>query len=85
MLKSRTTNNGITSTVKPMGTCADILKALTAPLGVYACLGNHDHWTDAAGIVDALRRAGVVVQSGFGGAWLRWVKSGRTEKGVFFL
>jgi predicted MPP superfamily phosphohydrolase len=26
----------------------DTLKRLNAPLGIYAVLGNHDHWTDAA-------------------------------------
>lgn len=37
------------------------LARLRAPLGVYATLGNHDHWTDATRTMAALRRAGVIV------------------------
>lgn len=37
------------------------LARLSAPLGVYAVLGNHDHWTDADTVSGALRRAGVTV------------------------
>ncbi len=55
------TGDFITSTVKPMGTCADILKALTAPLGVYACLGNHDHWHGASIVARRLREVGIQV------------------------
>jgi predicted MPP superfamily phosphohydrolase len=33
--------------VKKGGFVFDALKRLKAPLGVYAVLGNHDHWTDA--------------------------------------
>jgi predicted MPP superfamily phosphohydrolase len=35
--------------------------ALRAPLGVYAVLGNHDHWAGAARTRAGLRRAGVTV------------------------
>jgi predicted MPP superfamily phosphohydrolase len=35
------------------------LSRFRAPLGVFACLGNHDHWTDAAAVSDAVERAGV--------------------------
>jgi predicted MPP superfamily phosphohydrolase len=35
------------------------LAAIRAPLGVYAVLGNHDHWVDAAMTRDAIRRAGI--------------------------
>jgi uncharacterized protein len=41
--------------------CAEILKGLTAPLGVYAVLGNHDWGTDPDRIVEALRAAGIQV------------------------
>lgn len=34
------------------------LARLTAPLGVYAVLGNHDHWTDARAVRHALEAAG---------------------------
>ena len=35
------------------------LKRLSAPLGVFAVLGNHDHWDGAQRIVDAFRSAGI--------------------------
>ncbi len=37
------------------------LKSLSAPLGVYAVLGNHDNWENAARISAALRHAGITV------------------------
>ena len=37
----------------------DALKALRAPLGAFAVLGNHDHWTDAAAVVKSITAAGV--------------------------
>ena len=41
--------------------CAEILKGLSAPLGVYAILGNHDWSTDPDRISEALRSAGIRV------------------------
>ncbi len=41
--------------------CAEILKRLRAPLGVYAILGNHDWNTDPDRIVEALRAVGITV------------------------
>ncbi len=41
--------------------CARELASLQGPLGVYACLGNHDYWTDPDAIARALGRAGVRV------------------------
>lgn len=41
--------------------CAQELARLRAPLGIYACLGNHDYWTDAERVTAALQRAGVRV------------------------
>ena len=38
-----------------------MLKDLSAPLGVYACLGNHDYWDDPAAIALALDELGVTV------------------------
>jgi hypothetical protein len=32
---------------------------LTAPLGVFAVLGNHDHWTDAGAVRRILKRSGI--------------------------
>jgi hypothetical protein len=37
------------------------LKGVNAPLGVYAVLGNHDHWADAHQITLSLRRVGIRV------------------------
>ncbi len=41
--------------------CARELARLQAPLGVYACLGNHDYWTDPDAVTEALQRAGIRV------------------------
>jgi len=41
--------------------CARELASLQAPLGVYACLGNHDYWTDPDAVTEALHRAGIRV------------------------
>jgi len=41
--------------------CAEILKRMRAPLGVYAVLGNHDWNTDADRIAAALSAAGIRV------------------------
>ena len=41
--------------------CAEMLGRLRARHGVYAVLGNHDHWTDAALITDLFRAEGIRV------------------------
>jgi len=41
--------------------CAEMLGHLEARHGVYAVLGNHDHWTDAALITDLFRAEGITV------------------------
>ena len=41
--------------------CAEMLGRLRARCGVYAVLGNHDHWTDAALITDLFRAEGIRV------------------------
>src|SRR5882672_938554 len=41
--------------------CAELLGELRARYGVYAVLGNHDHWTDAALITDLFRAEGITV------------------------
>lgn len=45
----------------PAETIAAHLKPLSAPLGVYAVIGNHDRWEDEAGVTRAFERAGIGV------------------------
>jgi predicted MPP superfamily phosphohydrolase len=40
---------------------AESLRGLRAPLGVFAVLGNHDHWRDGAAMARAVRAAGIAV------------------------
>ncbi len=40
---------------------AETLAPLNPPLGMFACTGNHEHWTDPDGVSAALRDAGVTV------------------------
>jgi len=46
---------------------ADALGKLESKFGTYACLGNHDHWTDADLVTDLLRGEGItlLVNEGF--------------------
>src|SRR5687767_1888423 len=41
--------------------CAEVVGRLRARHGVYAVLGNHDHWTDATLIADLFRAEGIRV------------------------
>lgn len=41
--------------------CAELVGRLRARFGVFAVLGNHDHWTDAALIADLFRAEGITV------------------------
>lgn len=41
--------------------CAEMLGKLRARHGVFAVLGNHDHWTDASLITDLFRAEGISV------------------------
>jgi len=41
--------------------CAEVVGNLRARHGVFAVLGNHDHWTDAALIADLFRAEGIRV------------------------
>jgi predicted MPP superfamily phosphohydrolase len=43
------------------GPCAELIGRLRARHGVFAVLGNHDHWTDAALIADLFRAEGIRV------------------------
>ncbi len=38
-----------------------VLKGFKAPLGVYAVLGNHDHWTAGSAVKKSVERAGIKV------------------------
>lgn len=54
---------------------AAIVGRLRAPSGVYAVLGNHDHWIDAAAVSGALEAVGIPVLTNRavsidGGLWL---------------
>ena len=40
---------------------AEVLSRLSAPLGVWACLGNHDSWLDGKRVTAALERVGIRV------------------------
>lgn len=50
--------------IKPM---AEVMGTLKAEFGTYACLGNHDHWTDARLVTDSLRgnNIKVLINEGF--------------------
>jgi predicted MPP superfamily phosphohydrolase len=41
--------------------CAELLGELSPRHGVFAVLGNHDHWTDAALITDLFRAEGITM------------------------
>src|SRR5258708_2490834 len=41
--------------------CARALGALRAPRGVFAVMGNHDHWTDGTGLEAAFTKQGIRV------------------------
>src|SRR5262245_2138722 len=45
----------------PIETIAKTLRGLSAPLGVFAVLGNHDRWENAAHTEKVLTAAGIVV------------------------
>ncbi len=46
---------------------AEVLGKLESEFGTFACLGNHDHWTDAEMVTDLLREANikVLINEGF--------------------
>lgn len=44
--------------IEPM---AEVLGALQSEFGTFACLGNHDHWTDGELVTESLRDAGINV------------------------
>ncbi len=46
---------------KYIGPVSEALGQLRARYGTYACLGNHDHWTDAELVTDRFRAEGINV------------------------
>jgi predicted MPP superfamily phosphohydrolase len=40
---------------------AEVLGNLSSEFGTFACLGNHDHWTDAGEVANRFRAAGINV------------------------
>ena len=58
------TGDFVTNHVRPAGELAERLAGLRASAGVFACLGNHDFWSDAPVVERALRQAGVDVLRG---------------------
>lgn len=42
-----------------IGPVAKVLGELSAEFGTYACLGNHDHWTDADLVTNRFREQGI--------------------------
>ncbi|MBX3281553.1 MAG: metallophosphoesterase [Acidobacteria bacterium] len=40
---------------------AETLAKLRSPMGTFACLGNHDHWTDAAMVTELFRGEGITM------------------------
>jgi predicted MPP superfamily phosphohydrolase len=47
-----------TEYIEPM---AEMLGKLKSEFGTFACLGNHDHWTDGESVTNALRDANIEV------------------------
>ena len=61
------TGDYVSHETKYIAPVAKVLGELRAKYGVFACLGNHDHWTDARGVTKHLESAGirVLINEGF--------------------
>jgi len=55
------TGDYISGPAKHAASCAEVLGDLRAAHGVYAILGNHDHWANADGVSRELQRVGIDV------------------------
>ncbi len=53
------TGDYVTGTSNRINEFAGLLSKLSPRSGIYACLGNHDHWSNAGKIIGALEKAGV--------------------------
>jgi len=58
LLKTRATVRAATRQIEP---CAELLRQLRAPLGIWAVLGNHDVFTHALHVETTLRQSGIQV------------------------
>lgn len=55
------TGDYITYSSRRIGDFATLLGRLRPTCGIFACLGNHDHWDDPNRVSAAFRKAGIVV------------------------
>jgi len=55
------TGDYVSHDAKYIGPVAEVLGRLEAEFGTHACLGNHDHWTDAEHVTRSLKDAGIQV------------------------
>jgi predicted MPP superfamily phosphohydrolase len=55
------TGDFVTGTHEYAAPCAEALRGLRARHGVFACLGNHDFWTNPGHVADALEAQGIPV------------------------
>lgn len=53
------TGDYVSHEVEYIGPVAKALGKLKAEHGIYACLGNHDHWTNAELVIKELQNAGI--------------------------
>ena len=81
----------VTGAAKRSAECAEELAALSAPLGVFAVLGNHDNWTNPDLVAGNLRAEGITVlrdelatiEARNGHLWLIGVEDTGYMAGVF--
>lgn len=55
------TGDFVTASSRRVGEFAEVLAGLRPRHGIFACLGNHDHWSNPARVAGALGSAGVEV------------------------
>src|SRR4029077_11451522 len=53
------TGDYVSHEIKYIAPVAEVLGRLKAEFGTYACLGNHDHWTNADLVTDLFRGEGI--------------------------
>ncbi|MDZ4288770.1 MAG: metallophosphoesterase [Prosthecobacter sp.] len=55
------TGDFVTDTARPAGMLAELLQQLQAPHGVFSILGNHDFWSGAEEVINALKERNIPV------------------------